>query len=105
MTLFQSFVWKFSLFGAFFNRDKKFLIKELTLLAIVGAALLNINKLELWPLAIAVTFSLTAAFIFECLLKVDWPCFLSPSTAEKCNNKKGVKNKSKKNKHQIHSIL
>lgn len=72
----KSFALKYSLVGAALNPDKMYLLKELFICSMVGAACCNINWVTLWPLALAVVFLglgfvVMELFNYPALLKVD----------------------------------
>lgn len=64
-----SWVKKYSLVGAFFNEDKKYLLKEFVFVAAYAAACLHINHIILWPVALSLLFLPVTFLLYDLLLK------------------------------------
>jgi hypothetical protein len=77
----SSWVKKYSIFGAFLQEDKKYLLKEFLFVAAYSVACLHINHVIMWPAAYSL-FLLPLTFaLFDILLKKIYPPKVESETA------------------------
>lgn len=76
----KSYALKHSTIGSLINQNKFYLLKEVFIMAIIGIACCNINSITLWPIALAIVFSVVAfvtvevfklPFVFNANPKID----------------------------------
>lgn len=79
----KSYALKHSLIGSFINDTKLYLLKEVFVMAIIGISCCAINWITLWPIALAIAFSI----IFFHSIRVFSNCHSYLMSIPKFNNK------------------
>ncbi len=68
-TILKSFFNKYTIVGSFLNLDRKYLLKEFAFFSIYAVALLKINKITFWPIAVVFGAILVQYTLFEIIIK------------------------------------
>lgn len=65
----QSYFYKYTLIGSCLNIDKKYLLREMLLIACSSIACLNINQVIYWPCGIELIVLLMMSLLYEGIIK------------------------------------
>lgn len=67
--MFVSWVKKYTIIGSYFMRDRKYMLKQLFICSCYIVACLGINRILLWPVALAAFLVPAIYVIYELILK------------------------------------